>query len=47
MVPRISLIPKTNQPIELKEYHPSLSKNFESVVLEQVTKFIAEKPIHH
>ena len=49
---RISPIPKTQLPVELKDYRkvsilPILSKVYERVVLEQITNFIEKKLIYH
>ena len=49
---RISLIPKIQLPLELKNYRPVsilpiLSKVYERVVLEQITNFIEKKLIYH
>ena len=49
---RISLIPKIQLPVELKDYRPVyvlpiLSKIYERVALEQITNFIGKKLIYH
>ena len=49
---RISPIPKIQLPVELKDYRPvsilpTLSKIYERVVLEQITKFIEKNLIYH